>query len=131
MDLVELDLRPPGTRQPFHFAAHFHYGRGGGAPIVGVLWFEGRPPPEKMATEAAERFASPYAGWMLWPVTEAGEQPRLILGPDHGVIGAIRQAMEILAKMPEPRFDFDRSRTLIEHDLYYGPEPDFILPLPE
>lgn len=138
MDLTKLELRPPDDRQPYHFAAHFRYGRGVGAPVIGILWFDGRPLEGHLtdergetisADEAAKRYKSPYAGWYFWPVSGAAKVPRIWLGPDRSVIEAVTRAMEFLADQPVPAFDRDESVELIEEHLY-STEPDFPIPFP-
>lgn len=137
MDLAKLELRPPDHPQPFHLAAHFTYGRGVGAPIVAVLWFLGAPlagnvtdgTGETVAAEdAAERFDSPYGGWLAWVVSDRPGCPRW-LGPDGTAIEAIRRAMALLRDEPAPGFDRAESVDLIEEHLYSKP-PDFYLPFP-
>lgn len=136
MDLAKLELKPPDHRQPHHLAGQFVYGRGVGAPIVAVLWFRAQPFDGDVieagetvaASEAAERFDSPYPGWLFWLVS-ATPDPIYWLGPDLTPIEALRSAMDLLADQPEPSFDRARSLALIEEHLYSA-EPAFPLPFP-
>lgn len=136
MNVLDLHLRAPTHRQPFHFAAHLHSGRSVGAPIVAVLWFEGTPIAGPLVDEsgesipaeaAAARFSSPYAGWFLWLVREP-PCPRIWLGPDQPLTDVLKAAVRLIADAPEPTFDLEESRALLV-DLLYSREPDFILPL--
>lgn len=137
MNAAELELRAPAHLQPFHFAAHFHYGRGVGAPIVAVLWFEGAPIGGEVvdtsgtrvsAEVAAERFVSPYAGWFAWLVRES-PCPRTWLGPDQPLTEVVKAAVQLIADAPAPTFDLDESQALLV-DFLYSREPDFLLPFP-
>jgi len=137
VDLAKLELRPPDHRQPHHLAAHFTHGRGVGAPIVAVLWFQGAPLEGNVidgageivaADDAAERFDSPYGGWLLWIVSNAPHGARWI-GPDGTAVDAIRRAMALLADEPVPSFNRCESVAMLQEHLY-STEPDFHLPFP-
>jgi hypothetical protein len=137
VNAAELELRAPAHRQPFHFAAHFHYGSAPDAPVVAVLWFEGTPISGGVVDEtgqvvsasvATERFASPYAGWFLWLVAEP-PCPRTWLGPDAPLTDVVKAAVKLIADAPEPTFDLEESKALLV-DLLYSREPDFLLPFP-
>lgn len=137
MNAAELELRAPAHRQPFHFAAHFHYGAAPDAPIVAVLWFEGTPITGGVIDEtgrtvsaavATERFVSPYAGWFLWQVRKP-PCSRTLLGPDRPLTDVVKAAVQLIAEAPEPTFDLEESKALLV-DLLYSREPDFLLPFP-
>jgi hypothetical protein len=133
---MRLQLRPPREWSPRHFGVNFHHGGGPDAPVVGLLWFSPELPEDGAVDaggrnlspeEAAARFESPYLGWVLQVVAAPLPGGRWI-GSELSPIDALRRATVILADLPAPTFDYERSMKLLE-PLFNG-APEFLLPLP-